>query len=865
MANSIPYRALAAMQQISRVLYGTADAPHIPSASAYLRCWEIESSSRRVKKQNPSFKPVSDLEKHAVSFIRNRCTDLRYKTDAAHMDFIRIIEENPDAAAEAAAHMDADGTSLKPNQIPYNMQCDLDRRCLEVAVHRFLESGITKDAFDVYFCYLEMFFGSYHKTKVMIEMLSEFESNASSLLMKHRDHFSHSVYVFLIGLAFYDSSSCYRTAFRDAYADTLGLPADTDADSPALAAKFLEFWGLSSLFHDIGYPFELAFEQIKSYFGDTIDYVPFVVFRMNGFTDLCVDRVLKELDNLREDCAAEQDAKKLKKAMKQLNGCRKRLGLVPHAPKIADEKGGTEQLAAALFAGIENTVAQAKDVLAKLSRISLGDSAAQSVSDLNQFLADALARTLHEDYRSADFAPYQSFCSKNSLPADSFESYCAYLCDVMQRKAEQPETFNGFIDHAYFSTVILLRTLIRELDAENLSQMHTHALTAILLHNSFYKFSVTNTNQYEAEAFNNGRHFTLEQNPLAYLLRLADELQCWDRVSYGRNSRGEVHPFECRLQFDGDHISACYLFDKHLYTEEQDGTLVLKEQYKGVKGTYRKLTAFSLRDQYPETVRQESCDFLAEIEAMISLNGDTSFGGNSPIRLSVSTGFEDNLRFRNSSFSVSNFIHMYQFAVLVHQMNHLDGISVDQLRGKLDEYTEEFDKLSLEYKINHISRVKKYAKILDNIGCFYSDRSMDCEPVDEFSEKLPEMGAIEHERWCWEHHLMGWRHVTKQQFDEMENRFKASGCKGSFRECVHLHCDLFPIAETEDAYLYEGYDKQAGLDHYDALNDTTEHGKGAQDKDTRTMNNLLRVLREVDGIRIYRLPVAVEIKENDAT
>ncbi|MBQ8960439.1 MAG: hypothetical protein IJ071_04385 [Ruminococcus sp.] len=241
------------MQQIDRGLYAVEDAPHIPEPFTVSRCWEIESTSKRVKKGVPSYKPITELEQHAVSFIRCRCADLRYMTDPKHMDHIRIIENDPNNFEEAARKMDSDGASLKPGQIPYNMQCDLDRRCLEVSVHRSMGSGITKDAFDIYFCYLEMFFGSCHKTKAMIDMLSEFESNASSLLMKHRDHFSHSVYVFLIGLAVYDTSSSYRKAFRDAYADALGLPADTDTEDHRLAAKFLEFWGLTSLFHDIGY------------------------------------------------------------------------------------------------------------------------------------------------------------------------------------------------------------------------------------------------------------------------------------------------------------------------------------------------------------------------------------------------------------------------------------------------------------------------------------------------------------------------------------------------------------------------------------------------------------------------------------
>ncbi|MDR9824556.1 hypothetical protein RCJ22_02925, partial [Vibrio sp. FNV 38] len=43
--------------------------------------------------------------------------------------------------------------------------------------------------------------------------------------------------------------------------DLSGGPED-----PASAAFFLEYWGLTSLFHDIGYPFEIPFEQVLAYF-----------------------------------------------------------------------------------------------------------------------------------------------------------------------------------------------------------------------------------------------------------------------------------------------------------------------------------------------------------------------------------------------------------------------------------------------------------------------------------------------------------------------------------------------------------------------------------------------------------------------
>ena len=74
--------------------------------------------------------------------------------------------------------------------------------------------------------------------------------------MKHRDHYSHSVYVFLIGLALYRNHPAVRASYNAEY----GLE-----EGPQASCHFLEFWGLTSLFHDIGYPFEIAHQQMKAY------------------------------------------------------------------------------------------------------------------------------------------------------------------------------------------------------------------------------------------------------------------------------------------------------------------------------------------------------------------------------------------------------------------------------------------------------------------------------------------------------------------------------------------------------------------------------------------------------------------------
>lgn len=160
------------------------------------------------------------------------------------------------------------------------MERDLDRLSFEMAVGRFLVSGSLEDAFDIYYCYCEIFQpfgGGYDTTGLLLELLSEHEMNASTLLMKHRDHYSHSMYVFLIGLALYLELPVFRKAYNEKYGFSEGKAA---------ACHFLEHWGLTALFHDIGYPFEIAHQQMKAYVckidssnNDSFGFAPYVSYK----------------------------------------------------------------------------------------------------------------------------------------------------------------------------------------------------------------------------------------------------------------------------------------------------------------------------------------------------------------------------------------------------------------------------------------------------------------------------------------------------------------------------------------------------------------------------------------------------------
>lgn len=660
----------------------------------------------------------SGLEASALKFIRDRCEGLRFdQAKAAEEDYEKKIFS---------------GSSIGANQIPYNMQMDLDRLCLENAVERFLKSGKKEDAFDVYFCYLEMFVGEYEKTRRMIELLSEFEANGSGLLMKHRDHYSHSAYVFALGLAIYESNSIYRDAYNKKY---------NLKDEHQAACHYLQYWGLASLFHDIGYPFELPFEQVASYFevdGDKRELRPFVAYH-------ALDRFITIDDSI---------------------------------------KPGLEKL----FPG-------------------------ENFENTNRLFAHVLTEKLGEVYQ----------CDE--------EQMLSYLTG----KPTQPNKFNYFMDHAYFSATVLFRKLFEEMGCE-LKSEHLDALTAILIHNSLYKFCIANPNmdprKPEMHVWYKGEGnipFKAELHPLAYMLMLCDELQCWDRTAYGRNSKKELHPMGCTFDFSDNAIRAIYLFDEKEISKVNRFKDDYIEWLSGKEGKAPELKAYS--GMYIKNSNGVS-NFQEDIERIVDLT---------EIRLSVETGLSDNVRKgRQNYLSDSNFVNLYHFALILNgrwgsseewkkarEAGQEDKFLAD--KSVIDSFESSFKKLSLEYKLSNINQAKAFAKYMNEIGCFYTDKVVDFDFVDRFTEEdLLKIGLLEHQRWLQEHVDMGWTYGTPDRAD---------------RELLRQHRDMIPDFD----------DNQADVSIEQARANYERLDKAEQDKDTEPMECMLAMLKLFDGLRIYRL------------
>lgn len=625
-------------------------------------------------------------------FIHETCTDLRF-------DYEKDSDERETGIFK--------GKSSREGQIPYNMQMDIDRLCLACAMERFWESGSREDAFDVYFCYLEMFGMGYGSSRRMIELLSEYETTASTMLMSHRDHYSHSVYVFLLGLALFDSIPIVRNEYKRFY--------DLKDDRTA-ACHYLQFWGMTALFHDIGYPFEISFEQVKSYFiqrnieGGNIDgleSLPFVCYgHMNEYV-------------------------KLK----------------------------------------ESTVAKLKEWY---------DTDFETIEE---WLAYAIARVLS-----------RSDCPR--VKGKSMRDVTAALKEIARPTEEKK-----FLDHAYFSSIILFKELESVDQGAFLKREYLDAITAIALHNSLYKRILADDLAMRLD----DHAFMLDWHPLAYLLQLTDELQCWDRISYGRNTKDELHAMACNMEFDEKGIYAEYVYDA---TENKKIT-----DYSAKYDLYVKNPEYVKKPKlkkYSEMIHDNP--FAKEIGMIVALENQGSCKGD--IRLEVSTKVDcmDSQK-KQVYLSSSNFIHIYDFAAALNAQYNKNFASEKDI-------LDDFEQLSLEYKLSNIGQAKNFAKALEQIGCFYTDRPVAYEMVTFFTpQELVCLGEYEHERWENEKRGMYWINGGVLASKLKEN-------KNELRELARMHYDL--DVRYED------------LSEVEKLKDTTQ------------LNTMMEKLLEFDGIRVYR-------------
>ena len=156
---------------------------------------------------------------------------------------------------------------------------------LKAGIDVFLETETTYNAYEIY----QTFFMIYQITAEdksekssegtivnepnslldLVKIMKKYEENTGDLIEKQRDHFIHSVNVFLLGLAIYAQNKSYREAF-ETYILKSPYKKYYRINKRLSREEFFYRWGVASLFHDIGYPVEIIGKQLNKFINDGV-------------------------------------------------------------------------------------------------------------------------------------------------------------------------------------------------------------------------------------------------------------------------------------------------------------------------------------------------------------------------------------------------------------------------------------------------------------------------------------------------------------------------------------------------------------------------------------------------------------------
>lgn len=150
-----------------------------------------------------------------------------------------------------------------------NLTLDADRRghtykvMLSESVKDFLQEQSKDNAYVVYSMFFDVYRIGYKENRAFIDLLDvlrSYEENTGSFNDAQRDHYIHSVNVFLLGLSIYARNTRYREyVARWNRQSGHKMLFSTDQE------EFLFTWGVSALFHDIGYPVEIISKQLQQF------------------------------------------------------------------------------------------------------------------------------------------------------------------------------------------------------------------------------------------------------------------------------------------------------------------------------------------------------------------------------------------------------------------------------------------------------------------------------------------------------------------------------------------------------------------------------------------------------------------------
>ncbi|MBR2668086.1 MAG: hypothetical protein IKD96_08035 [Oscillospiraceae bacterium] len=134
---------------------------------------------------------------------------------------------------------------------------------LSASVDAFLADQSKAKAYDVYSMFFDIYRTAHSGTRSFVDLLDllrGYEEHSGRLSDGQRDHYVHSVNVFLLGLCLYANNAAIRAACRE-NRDRQAVPRAFSTEEE----EFLFSWGLAALFHDIGYPLEIIHSQTNKF------------------------------------------------------------------------------------------------------------------------------------------------------------------------------------------------------------------------------------------------------------------------------------------------------------------------------------------------------------------------------------------------------------------------------------------------------------------------------------------------------------------------------------------------------------------------------------------------------------------------
>jgi len=515
---------------------------------------------------------------------------------------------------------------------------------LKESILEFLREGNKENALNVYVSFFDNYRivleGEKNQFIDLLDVLRDYEEKASTLLDKQRDHYVHSVNVFILGLCIYIRNDSYRRAFDKIILNKKLYKHSYDTRHE----EFLYRWGIASLFHDVGYPVEITAKQINK-------FINFVVNTVDG------GRIVKT----RIDLDTFEDFN----------------SIVEVIPKEEFSKEFSESLPAG-------------------SRI-----------DLLKPL-DLIALKIHMDFH---------------VDLDLIKNALDNYIYVMQE--------SGFVDHGFYSAIIVLKWygyLIQNC-RYNSNYFYYPVLdcaSSILLHN-YYK------NVMMKKPFLLGK-LAPENNPVAYLLILCDELQEWNRPAYGSIDKKRALPSKIKTVISEKEISLTYIAPKGKLSENfsTDKTKLLNHVLDSSRvfpdGIH---LSFREDESYPPGLIEKGSEGYTDTDTIIPR----------PLL--------DNLE------KLARMIH--------HEYN------VKQLQkhpGRKLAYPT-WESLPDDLKYSNIRQARRMADILRLIGCTIVPKESEYSQISSFTDDEVEyLAEAEHNFWVEERLSRGWKYGEEKDVDK---------------------------------------------------------------------------------------------------